>query len=72
MNKLEREGYTFEIIEPPFNHETWTTLRAVSDEWLDGREEKGFSLGFFDTYYLEQAPIAIAKTEKVLSLDLLR
>lgn len=63
MNKLEREGYTFEIIEPPFNHETWTTLRAVSDEWLDGREEKGFSLGFFDTYYLEQAPIAIAKTE---------
>lgn len=51
MNKLEREGYTFEIIEPPFNHETWTTLRAVSDEWLDGREEKGFSLGFFDTYY---------------------
>lgn len=40
MNKLEREGYTFEIIEPPFNHDTWTTLRAVSDEWLDGREEK--------------------------------
>ncbi|MBC1365166.1 bifunctional lysylphosphatidylglycerol flippase/synthetase MprF [Listeria welshimeri] len=88
MNKLEREGYTFEIIQPPFDKATWKTLRAISDEWLDGREEKGFSLGFFDTYYLEQADIAIAKnvegivvgfasmmpsyTEEMTSIDLMR
>lgn len=51
-------------------------------------EEKGFSLGFFDTYYLEQADIAIAKnvegivvgfasmmpsyTEEMTSIDLMR
>lgn len=66
----------------------WKTLRAVSDEWLDGREEKGFSLGFFDTYYLEQADIALAKnadgtvvgfasmmpsyTDEMTSIDLMR
>ncbi|HAJ55157.1 MAG TPA: TIGR00374 family protein, partial [Lactobacillus sp.] len=34
-------------------------LKAVSDSWLDGRSEKGFSLGFFDEHYLNEAPIAV-------------
>ncbi|MBC1419311.1 bifunctional lysylphosphatidylglycerol flippase/synthetase MprF [Listeria fleischmannii] len=63
MNKFEREGYTFEILKAPLSAETWKTLRAISNEWLDGRTEKGFSLGFFDTYYLEQAGIAVAKNK---------
>ena len=33
-------------------------MKAVSDIWLNGRKEKGFSLGFFDEAYLQQAPIA--------------
>ncbi|MBC2149630.1 bifunctional lysylphosphatidylglycerol flippase/synthetase MprF [Listeria booriae] len=61
MNKFEREGYTFEIIHPSFDNRTIQRLRDISDDWLDGRTEKGFSLGFFDVYYLEQAPVAIAK-----------
>ncbi|MBC2080619.1 bifunctional lysylphosphatidylglycerol flippase/synthetase MprF [Listeria booriae] len=61
MNKFEREGYTFEIIHPSFDDRTIQRLRDISDDWLDGRTEKGFSLGFFDVYYLEQAPVAIAK-----------
>ncbi|MBC1292659.1 bifunctional lysylphosphatidylglycerol flippase/synthetase MprF [Listeria booriae] len=61
MNKFEREGYTFEIINPSFDDRTIQRLRDISDDWLDGRTEKGFSLGFFDVYYLEQAPVAIAK-----------
>ncbi|AQY51436.1 lysylphosphatidylglycerol synthetase [Listeria weihenstephanensis FSL R9-0317] len=61
MNKFEREGYTFEIIEPDYDERTIQRLRDISDDWLDGRSEKGFSLGYFDVYYLEQAPIAIAR-----------
>src|SRR5574337_2033889 len=36
-----------------------TRLRAISDEWLGKRREKGFSLGYFDEAYLMKAPIAI-------------
>ncbi|MFN1208939.1 phosphatidylglycerol lysyltransferase domain-containing protein, partial [Enterococcus lactis] len=36
-------------------------LREVSDNWLKGKPEKGFSLGYFDSYYLNQAPIAVMK-----------
>lgn len=64
MNKFEREGYTFDIIHPSFDDRTIQRLRDISDDWLDGRTEKGFSLGFFDVYYLEQAPVAIAKDEE--------
>ncbi len=63
MNKFEREGYQFEILQAPFSSEVWSVLRKISNEWLDGRTEKGFSLGFFDSYYLEQAGVAVAKNE---------
>ncbi|MFP3489614.1 phosphatidylglycerol lysyltransferase domain-containing protein, partial [Staphylococcus sp. SIMBA_130] len=36
-------------------------LKNVSDEWLQGRNEKGFSLGFFDVDYLNKSEIAIMK-----------
>ena len=32
-------------------------MRKVSDEWLSNRTEKGFSVGFFDEYYLEQGSL---------------
>ncbi|USS93585.1 bifunctional lysylphosphatidylglycerol flippase/synthetase MprF [Fructilactobacillus ixorae] len=59
MHKFERDGYRFEILQPPFSDQLLDQLKAISDEWLNGREEKGFSLGFFDRYYLNQAPIAV-------------
>src|SRR5574337_2076287 len=40
-----------------------TRLRAISDEWLGKRREKGFSLGYFDEAYLMKAPIAIVRSE---------
>ncbi|GAA2973464.1 bifunctional lysylphosphatidylglycerol flippase/synthetase MprF [Lentilactobacillus parakefiri] len=61
MHKFEREGYQFEILQPPFSDELMGTLRQISDEWLANKSEKGFSLGFFDDYYLQQAPIAVMK-----------
>ncbi|WP_300262303.1 bifunctional lysylphosphatidylglycerol flippase/synthetase MprF [Clostridium sp.] len=60
-SKVTKEGYTFHIVEPPFSKEFLDSLREISDEWLDGRKEKGFSVGFFDEDYLNKAPIAILK-----------
>ncbi|MFD2443944.1 phosphatidylglycerol lysyltransferase domain-containing protein [Bacillus sp. CGMCC 1.16607] len=57
-NKLEREGYRFEIIHPPFSNELLTQLKYISDHWLGGRAEKGFSLGFFNESYISLDPIA--------------
>ncbi|MCZ2491765.1 bifunctional lysylphosphatidylglycerol flippase/synthetase MprF [Dellaglioa carnosa] len=88
MNKFEREHYTFAMIEPPYSKETIQELKDISDSWLKGQSEKGFSLGFFDEYYLNQAPIAVINdaeghkvafatmmptgNHEVLSIDLMR
>jgi phosphatidylglycerol lysyltransferase len=61
MHKFDREGYRFEWLQPPFTPALLTELRAVSDSWLNGRPEKGFSLGFFDADYLNQAPIGVIR-----------
>lgn len=61
MNRFKREGYTFDIIQPPFDDKTMARLQEISDSWLAGREEKGFSLGFMDRYYLEQTPVAVIR-----------
>ncbi|WP_056949580.1 bifunctional lysylphosphatidylglycerol flippase/synthetase MprF [Lentilactobacillus kisonensis] len=61
MHKFDREGFKFEVVSPPFTKEFMQTLKTISDEWLGNKGEKGFSLGFFDDYYLRQAPIAVMK-----------
>ncbi|MCP0887547.1 bifunctional lysylphosphatidylglycerol flippase/synthetase MprF [Ligilactobacillus sp. WILCCON 0076] len=63
MNKFEREGYTFELSQPPFDNDLMQELRKVSNEWLNGQIEKGFSLGFFDEFYINQAPVALIRNE---------
>ncbi|MGL5820052.1 MAG: bifunctional lysylphosphatidylglycerol flippase/synthetase MprF [Sarcina sp.] len=60
-NKMINEGYTFEMIYPPFSKEMMDKLKVVSDDWLDGRTEKGYSVGFFDEYYLSKEGIGIVK-----------
>lgn len=88
MNRFEREGYQFEVLTPPFDDALLQKLEIISEEWLDGRMEKGFSLGFFDPYYLQQAEIGIVRdaeqeiiafvsmmpnyNDEVTSIDLMR
>lgn len=88
MNRFKREGYTFDLVKPPFDDQFMARLRQISDSWLAGREEKGFSIGFMDQYYLEQTPIAVIKdkdgqviafanqmptgSDKITSIDLMR
>ncbi|MCO5495510.1 bifunctional lysylphosphatidylglycerol flippase/synthetase MprF [Enterococcus innesii] len=63
-NKITKEGFTFDVLTPPFSAETLATLKEISDNWLDGRKEKGFSLGFFSESYLSTAPIAVVRNQQ--------
>ncbi|MGE7672340.1 bifunctional lysylphosphatidylglycerol flippase/synthetase MprF [Lysinibacillus sp. NPDC094403] len=60
-NKFERENFTVEIVSPPFSKELMNELEEVSTKWLQGRAEKGFSLGFFDEHYLSTSNIAVLR-----------
>lgn len=60
-NRFDREGYTFELVTPPFDDEWFRELKQVSDAFIGKRKEKGYSLGYFDRHYLEKAPIAILR-----------
>ncbi|MDZ5252515.1 phosphatidylglycerol lysyltransferase domain-containing protein [Clostridium sp. LIBA-8841] len=64
LRRVEREGYSFQIIEPPFNKEVISQLKEISDKWLGSRKEKGFSLGWFSEDYIQRSPIAILKNEE--------
>lgn len=64
LRRVEREGYSFQIIEPPFNKEVIGQLKEISDKWLGSRKEKGFSLGWFSEDYIQRSPIAILKNEE--------
>jgi phosphatidylglycerol lysyltransferase len=67
-NKFTRENYQFEILEPPFSAELFARLREISDDWLQGRREQAFSIGYFDEAYISKAPIAIIKNSDNLIL----
>jgi phosphatidylglycerol lysyltransferase len=61
--QFTREKYSYKILHPPFKEDLLKKLREISDDWLQGREEQGFSIGFFDEDYLNKAPIAILYDE---------
>lgn len=64
VNKLENKGYQFQVLQPPFDKKMLNTLKEISDSWLDGRQEKGFSLGYFDEKYIQLTPIALVSDEE--------
>ncbi len=63
LSRVEKENYTFEIVKPPFTDEFFNEVKLVSDEWLCGRVEKGFYIGFFDKGYLSKQPIAVVRNK---------
>ena len=70
LKRFEKDGYSFEVINPIFNEEFIGELKDVSDEWIGDRKEKGFSMGWFDKEYLQKAPIAIVRnnnTDKIIA-----
>jgi phosphatidylglycerol lysyltransferase len=61
LSRLERDHATFRIVPHEEVRPLIDQLRAVSDDWLNGRAggEKGFSLGFFDPEYVARFPAAV-------------
>jgi len=65
FNKLEREGWRFEIVPLASFDDILPALKAVSDAWLLDKQtrEKGFSLGFFKEEYLRGYDTAVVKKD---------
>jgi phosphatidylglycerol lysyltransferase len=63
VNRLERDGYRFEVVEVAAVPALLPRLRVISDAWLGDKSvrEKGFSLGFYHEDYLRTGPIAIVR-----------
>ncbi len=65
FRRVEKEGGSFEILQPPINSQIMSRLKSISDSWLTEKNthEKGFSLGSFDEKYLQEYPIAVVRNE---------
>lgn len=63
VNRGEREGLSFALLNPEEGRELLPQLKPVSDAWLAScrAREKGFSLGAFDSRYLALQPLAIVR-----------
>ena len=63
VNRAEREGLSFDVIEAQGVAALLPELREVSSEWLSEYKarEKGFSLGAFNESYLLQQPVAVVR-----------
>jgi phosphatidylglycerol lysyltransferase len=66
INRLEKIGMHIKIIEPPISSEVLLRLKDVSDEWLQiqGRKERGFTLGLFDYDYIRETPVLAVCDDK--------
>ena len=62
-NKIQRQGYTFEIIPQDKSAEVIDKLQSISDLWLKEKNvrEKKFSLGSFSREYISKFPIAVIR-----------
>lgn len=88
QNQIDKSGYSFEVLDPPFAREEFKQFEDISTNWLHGRSEAGFSLGFYDPDYVSRGDIAVLRdtnsdivafatlvyshTENALAVDLMR
>jgi phosphatidylglycerol lysyltransferase len=66
VNRAEREGLSFEVLQLQLGAAALTELRAVSNEWLSAQNtrEKGFSLGAFNECYIVRQPVAVVRRQE--------
>lgn len=63
LSRFKRDGYEFELLEAnSIDNELYASLEVISNEWLEGRNEMGFSLGVMDQVYLNRAQVGIIKS----------
>jgi len=58
-NKFTKDGYLFSIAYPPFDSNLIDEMKSVSDDWLNGRKEKGFSVSAFSDHYIGHFPVSL-------------
>jgi len=65
FNKMNREGYSFRVLDGEERDGALGDFAAISKAWLadKGGKEKGFSLGRFDEAYLRNFPCAVIERE---------
>lgn len=63
VNKINKEGYMFEIVPAEKVHEVLPELKKISDSWLKTKKtrEKKFSIGYFNENYLLNFPAAVVR-----------
>ena len=63
INRVEKSGGRFEIVQGEALRALLPEMRRVSDAWLQRKHgaEKGFSIGRFDEEYLGRFPCAVAR-----------
>lgn len=63
VNRFDREGNEIIMLDPPIPDDVLAELRSVSDEWLslEGRRERGFTLGQWDDDYIRQCRVIAAR-----------
>lgn len=61
VNRIDKEGYHFEVLPATKVPERLAQLQQVSDAWLSHKNtrEKRFSVGHFDTDYIRRFPVAV-------------
>lgn len=59
LNRFRKDGWALVEWTPPQSDERMRELQAVSDEWLtlEGRRERGFTLGAFEEAYIRDSTI---------------
>jgi phosphatidylglycerol lysyltransferase len=65
INRAQRDGLSFVLLEPHEAADEIDSLREISDRWLIAQRsrEKRFSLGAFDAGYVCAQPVAIVKRD---------
>jgi phosphatidylglycerol lysyltransferase len=65
IRRLDKDGGAFRVVPPGEVPTLMPQLAAVSGDWLRHKAgaEKGFSLGFFDSAYLQRFPVAVVERQ---------
>jgi phosphatidylglycerol lysyltransferase len=65
INRAERDGLVFELLQPDAVRSVLPELAAVSNAWLSAQNsgEKRFSLGSFEPDYVASGPVAVIRLE---------
>jgi lysylphosphatidylglycerol synthetase-like protein (DUF2156 family) len=62
-NRAAKDGYEYQLSQPPHDPGLMRQLKQVSDAWLShNRQERGFALGYFDADYLAECDIHYLQT----------